>query len=107
MVKVSLKPKVDEGSSGFLGDLGGLAKIAGTIASVIPGGQPVGAALLATGMVNDMTAKQGSVTQPSSVGGQSANPMERRLAELQAPSQLQAPIDPGLEALKRRYGVLG
>lgn len=114
MVNISMPKKIDEGNSGFLGDLGKIAGIAAPIVSVIPGGQIIGAGLAAASGLNALSAKQGSVEQQAPIGSQKQGAMQRRLQDVMAPSQLQAPqmpmqaqYDPNLEALKRRYQMMG
>ena len=106
MVQIRQTPKVEEGNSGFLGDIG---KIAGAAAPVVSIFNPlVGAGLAAASGLNSLSAKQGSVEQQPGVQASNGGALQRRLQEMQGPAQLppmaqaQAPQSPEFEALRRR-----
>lgn len=117
MVNINQPKKIDEGSNwGSLGQIlgaglgaalaiptGGLS-VAGA-GTAIAGGAGLGSTL--GGAAGAMASKPGSVTEAPTVqnSGQ-GSAMARRL--LDSPSMpIQAQVDPGLEALRRRYGMVG
>ena len=67
---IERKPK--ESGGGLLGAIGGLAKTAGLIASVIPGGQAIGAGLAAGGQLAS------SITPSKVSDGRNVNPLQSK-----------------------------
>lgn len=103
MVNIRQTPKVEDGNSGFLGDVGKLMSIASPAVSLLPGiGPAVGAGMAVAGGLSGLSAKQGAAEQPTQIGG-NGDAMRRRIQELMQPSQLQPPQMMG-NPMQRRMG---
>jgi hypothetical protein len=115
MAQIFMPKKVDEGNNnGGLGTLLGAAAGAAlapfTAGASIPAMMGLGASL--GGAAGGMLSKPGSVQETPGIqqGQGQGGALARRLMEsgpAMPPPQMQAQGDPGLEALKRRYGMLG